>query len=315
MKIVVLDLNTLTRGDIDFSPIEALGETSYYNLLPDDEVVKVCADAQIVLINKTYMSQAIIEKLPHLKYIGLFATGYNNVDLEYARQRDIAVVNVPGYSTDSVAQLAFSYILMHATSLPEYNESVARGDWCDSPTFAYFPYPINELAGKTLGIVGFGAIAKKIAKIGDAFDMQIKIYSRRKYDDCPYMQVDKEELFSTADYISLNCPLNNETANLINEETISLMKKNVFLVNTARGGIVDSKALAKALNENRIAGAGIDVLVTEPMVRDEPLLSAKNCYLSPHIGWASIEARRRLIFKVAENIQAWQDGSPINVVN
>lgn len=315
MNITVLDLNTITNGDLDLSPIEKLGNVSYFDILAFNEVVEACADAEIVLTNKTEITKELMLKLPKLKYVGLFATGYNNVDLDHAKENGIAVCNVPGYSTDSVAQLVFAYILSLTTSLPTYNESVKRGDWVRSSTFAYFPYYISELAGKTLGIIGYGAIGKKVAEIGNAFGMKINIYSRRKYDDCVYPQVTKEELFKNADYVSVNCPLNEGTAELINSSTLSLMKKTAYLINTARGGIVNSKDLADALNNDIIAGAGIDVLPQEPMNPDEPLLKAKNCMLSPHIGWASIEARRRLILKVAENISAWQSGNPINVVN
>ena len=315
MKIAVLDTNTLTYGDLDFSPIEALGDVTFFDLLPPEEVVSACSGAEVVLVNKTRMTRDVIEALPDLKYIGLFATGYNNIDLEAAREHGVDVVNVPGYSTDSVAQLVFAFILSHATHIASYNESVKKGDWISSPSFAYFPYPIEELSGKVLGIIGFGNLGKKVAQIGAAFGMQILIHSRRIYEDCPYRQVSKEELFRQADYLSVNCPLNEETENIVSEETLSLMKKNAFLVNTARGGCVDSRALKKALDEEWIQGAGIDVLVHEPMRADEPLFTAKNCSITPHVGWASIEARTRLIQKVAENIVAWKNGKPINVVN
>ncbi|MBR2696194.1 MAG: D-2-hydroxyacid dehydrogenase [Parasporobacterium sp.] len=315
MKITVLDTNTLTYGDLNFAPLESCGEVTFYDLLPPEKVAEACKGAEVVLVNKTLMTPEIIEQLPELKYIGLFATGYNNIDLKSARDHGIDVVNVPGYSTDSVAQLVFAFILSHATNIAEYNRSVHEGDWIKSPSFAYFPYPIEELAGKVLGIVGFGNLGKKVAKIGDALGMEIMIHSRRIYPDCPYKQVDREELFTKSDYLSINCPLTEETANIICEENLRKMKKNAFLINTARGGCVDSKALKKALDEEWIAGAGIDVLVAEPMAADEPLFTAKNCFITPHIGWASIEARRRLIDKVAENIKAWQDGNPQNVVN
>ncbi|MBR3241234.1 MAG: D-2-hydroxyacid dehydrogenase [Parasporobacterium sp.] len=315
MKISVLDTNTLTYGDLDFAPIEACGEVSFYDLLPAEEVVNACKGAEVVLVNKTLMTPDIMNQLPDLKYIGLFATGYNNIDLTAARERGIDVVNVPGYSTDSVAQLVFAFILSHATNIASYNESVHKGDWINSPSFAYFPLPIEELAGKNMGIVGFGNLGKKVAKIADALGMKVMIHSRRIYEDCPYRQVGREELFREADYLSINCPLNEQTANIVCEETLRMMKKNAFLVNTARGGCVDSKALKKALDEGWISGAGIDVLVFEPMSADEPLFTAKNCMITPHIGWASIEARRRLIDKVAENITAWQQGRPQNVVN
>lgn len=315
MKIAVLDTNTLTYGDLDFSPLDACGEVVYYDLLPPEEIVNACEGATVAIVNKTLMTEEIMDQLPDLKYIGLFATGYNNIDLKAARARGIDVVNVPGYSTDSVAQLVFAFILMHATNVPHYNESVHKGDWINSPSFAYFPLPIEELAGKVMGIVGFGNLGKKVAKIADAIGMQVLIHSRRIYEDCPYRQVGREELFRESDYLSINCPLNESTEGIVCEDTLKLMKKNAFLINTARGGCVDSAALKKALDEGWISGAGIDVLVSEPMSPDEPLYTAKNCIITPHIGWASIEARRRLIDKVAENIRVWKDGNPQNVVN
>lgn len=314
-NIAILDTDTLTSGDLDFSPIEACGNVSFFNLMPQEEIVKAIGTAEVVVVNKAQITKEIMDQLPNLKYIGLFATGYNNIDCKAARERGIDVVNVPGYSTDSVAQLVFAFILSHATNIAFYNESVHKGDWISCPSFAYFPMPIEELSGKTLGIIGFGNLGKKVAGIGAAFGMNILIHSHRIYEDCLYKQVDKETLFKESDYLSINCPLNEETANIVCEDTLKLMKKNAFLINTARGGCVDSKALKKALDEKWISGAGVDVLVHEPMAADEPLFTAKNCMITPHIGWASIEARTRLIQKVADNINAWKEGNPINVVN
>ena len=270
-NIAILDTDTLTSGDLDFSPIEACGNVSFFDLMPQEEIVKAIGQAEVVVVNKAQITKEIMDQLPNLKYIGLFATGYNNIDCKAARERGIDVVNVPGYSTDSVAQLVFAFILSHATNIAFYNESVHKGDWISCPSFAYFPMPIEELSGKTLGIIGFGNLGKKVAKIGDAFGMNILIHSHRSYEDCPYKQVDKETLFKEADYLSINCPLNEETANIVCEDTLKLMKKNAFLINTARGGCVDSKALKKALDEEWISGAGVDVLVYEPMAADEPL--------------------------------------------
>ena len=315
MKIAILDTNTLTDGDLDFSPIKECGDVTFYDLLPPEKVAEACEGAEVIVVNKTVVTEEIMDRLPELKYIGLFATGYNNIDLEAARARGIDVVNVPGYSTDSVAQLVFAFILSHATNIAHYNESVHNGDWIRSPSFAYFSFPIEELAGKTLGIVGYGNLGKKVAQIGSALGMEIMIHSRRIYDGCPYRQVGREELFRNSDYLSLNCPLNEGTENIVCEETLKLMKKTAFLINTARGGCVDSAALKKALDEGWISGAGIDVLTTEPMSADEPLYTAKNCLITPHVGWASIESRTRLIGKVAENIALWQQGRPQNIVN
>lgn len=315
MNITVLDLNTLTMGDLDFSCLDELGNTSYYNVLPEEELLKVCQDADAVLINKASMNRRVIESLPRLKYIGLFATGYNNVDLEAADERGICVVNIPGYSTDAVAQLAFSFILLHAGNVPDYNRDVHQGKWIYSETFSFFPYPISELAGKTLGIIGFGNIGRKAAQIGSAFGMDILVYTRHPVENSTYRQGTLEEVFRQADYLTLHCPLNKDSENLVNAQTLSWMKPSAFLVNTSRGGVVDSQALADALNEDRIAGAGIDVLKEEPMSPEEPLYHAKNCILTPHIGWAAIESRRRCIRIAADNLRAFLLNKPRNVVN
>ena len=204
---------------------------------------------------------------------------------------------------------------MHASSLPLYDEAVHRGEWIYSETFSFFPYPITELAGKTLGIIGYGNIGKKVAQIGYAFGMNILVVNRSEIKDGKYLRTDLETLLKESDYVTLHCPLNPDSANLINAETLSMMKPTAFLINTSRGGVVDSTALAAALNEDKIAGAGIDVLPVEPMPADDPLYKAKNCIITPHIAWASIEARRRCVQKVAENLKAWMEDHPINIVN
>ena len=315
MKIAVLDLNTLTRGDLDFSPLDKLGETSYHNVLSEDQLVEACKGVDAILINKAQISGDVMDRLPDLKYIGLFATGYNNVDLDAADAHHISVVNVPGYSTDAVAQHAFAFILMHATSMPLYNDAVHKGEWIYSDTFSFFPYTISELAGKTLGIVGFGNIGRKVAAIGKAFGMNVIFSNRSTVASADCRQVDIISLFKSADYITLHCPLNTGTENLVDKEKISLMKPSAFLVNTSRGGVVDSAALAEALNNNMISGAGIDVLPVEPMEKDDPLFTAKNCIITPHVGWAAIEARKRCVKTVIDSLEAWINGSPRFVVN
>ena len=315
MKIIILDTNTLTRGDLDFSCINRLGETVYYDILPPEEIIPKCIDADVLLINKAEMTREVLDSLPNLKYIGLFATGYNNVDLAAASSHGISVVNVPGYSTDAVSQHVFAFILSHASSIALYNDTVHKGDWIRSGSFSFFPYPITELAGKTLGIIGFGNIGRKVAQIGAAFGMNVLIKSRTHKENCPYRQTDLDTVLTESDYITLHCPLNESSASLINADTLKLMKPSVFLVNTSRGGVVDSHALADALNRGMIAGAGIDVLPVEPMTAEDPLLHAKNCIITPHIGWAAIESRRRCVQIVADNLKAWMDGKPQNVVN
>ena len=315
MNIVILDLNTLTIGDLDFSSIEKLGKTTYYDVLPQDKIVENCKDADVLLINKAQMTRDIIQKLPKLKYIGLFATGYNNVDLKAASEHNIAVANVPGYSTDAVAQHVFAFILMLSTNIHLYNESVHKGEWIYSSSFSYFHFPICELAGKTIGIVGYGNIAKKVAEIASAFGMKVMIHSHRQYENCPYEQVNKKDLFRFSDYVSLNCPLNDETINFVNKDTLRQMKPTAFLINTSRGGVVDSSALADALNHDLISGAGIDVLPVEPMAKDDPLFTAKNCIITPHIGWAALESRKRCVELVAQNLSCWINGKAVNIVN
>lgn len=314
MKITVLDKCTLTVGDIDFSPIEALGNVEYFDILTKEEIIRAASDAEVLICNKAEIDGEIMDKCQNLKYIGLFATGYNNIDLEAASSHGIVVVNVPGYSTNSVAQLTMAYILSHATSLAEYNTSTHNGEWIRSHTFSYFPYPIAELAGKTLGIYGLGTIGRKVAQCAAAFDMKVIVHTRTVRDN-DYEYVSLDDLFKRSDYLTLHAPLTNDNKGLICKETLSLMKPTAYLVNTSRGGVVNEEELAEALNNGTIAGAAIDVLKVEPMREDTPLLKAKNCTITPHIAWASIESRIRLIQKVAENIKAYQDGMPQNVVN
>lgn len=315
MKIKVFDRCTLTVGDIDFSPLTALGEVEFFDLVPPDELAAAIGDGEIVLVNKAVITAQIMDACPKMRYIGLFATGYNNIDTAAAAQRGITVCNVPGYSTDSVAQLVFALILQFADSTALYDRSVHDGSWIRSHTFSYFPFPITELRGKTLGIFGFGSIGRAVAKIGEAFGMKIIISSRSPKPDCGYPQVSADELFAQSDYLTLHCPLTPQTQGLVNARTLGLMKPTAVLINTSRGGAVVEKDLAAALNNGVIAGAGIDVVSVEPMKADNPLLGAKNCVITPHIAWASKEARVRLIGRVAENITAFISGNPINKVN
>lgn len=314
MKIVVLDKCTVTKGDVDLSPIEKWGETEYYDLLPKEEIKRVLRDADAVICNKAKIDREIIESAPSLKYIGLFATGYNNIDTVAAAERGIAVCNVPGYSTDSVAQLTFSLILELAGNASAYIRSVAAGDWKRSKQFSYFFAPISELAGKTLGIYGLGTIGKAVADIAKAFKMRVIAYSRTPKNIEGVEEVSKEDLFRQSDFLSFHCPLNEESALAVNRESLSLMKPTAYLINTARGGIVDEAALAEALKNGVIAGAALDVLTEEPMVEDCVLFGVPNCIITPHIAWAAYETRVRLIDMVAENIEAFVKGRPINNV-
>ena len=313
-KIVVLDKCTLTVGDIDFSPLDELGNTEYYDILTKEEIIEKCSDADMILCNKAVIDEEIMAACPKLGYIGLFATGYNNIDTEAAHKRGITVCNAPGYSTDSVAQLVFAYILAYSTSLNDYNTSTHNGQWIRSSAFSYFPYPITELKCKALGVIGYGAIGRKVAAIGAAFGMRVYIATRSKPEDCPYTLVTVDEIFRISDFLTVHCPLNDQTRGLISKERLSTMKNTAYIINTARGGVCDEAALKEALDNGVIAGAAVDVLTAEPMREDNPLIGAKNLTITPHIAWASYEARARLILLVAENIRAYQNGLPKNTV-
>ncbi|MBQ9112409.1 MAG: D-2-hydroxyacid dehydrogenase [Clostridia bacterium] len=314
MKTVILDKCTVTKGDIDMTPLERFGETAYYDILTKPEIISALSDADAVVCNKAVIDREIMDATD-LKYIGLFATGYNNIDIDYARQKGIVVCNVPGYSTDSVAQITFSLLLELACSTSKYTSSVARGDWKRSKQFSYFSYPITEIAGKTLGIYGLGTIGLAVAKIGLAFGMKVIACTRTPKSINGITVVDKETLFSESDYLTFHCPLTEKTARTVNAETLSLMKPTAVIINTSRGGVIDEYALAAALKSNRIAGAALDVLTYEPMAKDCPLYGLDNCIITPHIAWAALETRVRLISKVAENLAAFKNGTPINVVN
>ena len=273
----------------------------------------MAAGADAIICNKAVIDAEIMAKTG-VKFVGLFATGYNNIDTEYAHKNGVTVCNVPGYSTDSVAQLTFSLLLELASSTYKYVESTARGDWRKSKQFSYFSYPLTEIAGKTLGIYGLGTIGVAVAKIALAFNMRVIAYTRTPKCIEGVENVSEEELFRESDFLTLHCPLNNETKLIVNERTLSLMKPTAYLINTSRGGTIDEKALCDALNRGVIRGAALDVLTIEPMSDDCPLIEAKNCIFTPHIAWASLEARTRLITKVCENLEAFKQGKPINVV-
>lgn len=316
LKIAVLDRCTVTNGDISFAPMEAVGKVIYYDVLPPAEIPAAIGDCDAVVVNKARITAEIMDACPNLKFIGLFATGYNNIDTAAAARRGIVVCNVPGYSTQSVAQHTFALMLHFASRVDEYAASVARGDWANASTFSYLSFPSHELCGRTLAIYGYGNIGRKVADIGRAFGMKViaTVHSPRPAEDGVEF-VDVNELFSRADYLSLHCPLTEETRHLVNAQTLSLMKPTAYIINTARGGVIEEDALCDALNSGRLAGAGIDVLDTEPMRPSHPYLTAKNCYITPHVAWGTLDARSRLITMVAENLKAFEDGKPINKVN
>ena len=316
IRLVILDSETVTRGDVSLDGITALADSSVFGYTPNEKVAEAIGDADAVICNKCLITQEVLDKCPNLKYVGLFATGYNNVDLAAASRRGAVVCNVPAYSTNAVAQHTFALILDYYNKVAEYKKTVADGDWVNYKLFSYFYIPTTEIAGLTLGIIGYGDIGRKTAEIARAFGMNVVTYTRSPQKVTDGTRVcTLEELLSISDAVSLHCPLTPENGKMINTETLALMKPNTLLVNTARGGLIDEQALAEALNDGRLGGARLDTLTYEPMREDCPLRGAKNCAITPHIAWAPIETRVRLLEKVAENLKAWINGKPINVVN
>ena len=314
MKIVVFEKDSVMEGGIDYSVLESVADVTYYGGIPEGDISKVIGDSDGVIVNKTIISADIMDRCKNLKYIGTFATGYNNIDVEGATKRGITVCNVPAYSTDGVAQLTISFILYTATSIGDYVASVRNGDWKRSKTFCYYPYYITELAGKTLGIVGFGSIGQRVAEIAKALKMKVIVYSRTKKDsEFPFVSF--EELLKTSDYVSLHLPLSKESEKLIDEKAISLMKNSAVLINTARGGLIDETALAKALKAGKIRASCHDVVTFEPMREDCELFGIDNCFITPHGAWAGKETRQRLVDIAGENVKKFLEKTPQNVVN
>ncbi|WP_321347062.1 D-2-hydroxyacid dehydrogenase [uncultured Draconibacterium sp.] len=316
MKIVVLDGHTLNPGDLSWDAINALGELTVYDRTTPEQTIQRATDAEIIYTNKVIINREIIEQLPHLKFIGVLATGYNVVDTDAARKAGITVCNIPAYSTQSVAQLVFAHLLHFANNVVRHASSVQNGDWAASKDFAYWLTAQTELAGKTLGIIGFGQIGQAVARIALAFGMNVIFNNRsQKITNLDARQVNLDTLLKDSDYISINCPLTNENQGFINKETIAKMKPTAIVINTGRGPLINEQDLADALNKEQIAGAGLDVLSAEPAGADNPLPKAKNCNITPHIAWATLEARQRLMQIAADNLKAFIEGKPINVVN
>ena len=315
IKIVILDAETVTRGDVSLDGITALGEAKVCGFTPNERVAEEIGEADAVICNKCLITEEVFSRCPNLRYVGLFATGYNNVDLEAAKRHGAVVCNVPSYSTYAVAQHTFALILEHYCRTAEYAANVAGGGWINYRLFSYFGIPTSELYGRTLGIVGYGSIGRRVAEIARAFGMEVITHTRtpeRVTDGTPAVSLD--ELLSRADIVSLHCPLTADNEKMINERTLSLMKPTALLINTARGGLIDERALADALNSGRIAGAGIDCLTAEPMRADCALYGAKNCIITPHVAWAPVETRERLLREVELNLRAWTGGGERNNV-
>jgi glycerate dehydrogenase len=317
MKIVVLDGYTLNPGDLSWDALNALGEVTIYDRTVYDDIVSRCAEAEIVLTNKTPLDEATLNQLPNLKYIGVLATGYNIINTGVCKQKGIVVSNVPGYGTGAVAQFVFALLLELCLHVQKHSDAVMTGKWARSADFCFWDYPLIELAGKTLGIIGFGTIGQKVADIAAAFDMHVIASSRTQTDQSHrknFKWVSLDDLLGQSDMISIHCPLTPETQGLINAENLKKMKSSAILINTSRGPIINDADLAHALNNGIIAAAGIDVLSKEPPAADNPLFGA-NCIITPHIAWAAKEARARLMDTVVTNLKAFIAGQPDNVVN
>lgn len=318
MKIVVLDGCAANSGDISWDGLAQYGELTVYDRTDDADVIARIGDAELITTNKTVIDRHTMESCPKLKYIGVLATGYNVVDLDAAKEHGIVVTNVPAYSTDAVAQFTFSLLLELANQVGVHNSSVKDGGWVRSKDFSYSVMPTMELYGKTMGIIGYGSIGQRVADIAHAFGMKVLVSSRteKKLPEGGWIRwVSREELFAEADVISIHCPLFPETKGMINREAIGLMKRTALVINTARGGCIVEQDLADALNSGRIAGAAVDVVSQEPMKEDNPLLTAKNIIITPHIAWAPREVRQRLLQIAGDNMGAFLAGHPINVVN
>ena len=317
LKIVVLDGYTLNPGDLSWKDLEALGTVKIYDRTHPGEVVERATGAQIVLTNKTVLDGEALSQLPDLKYIGVLATGYNVVNLEAARRQGITVTNIPAYSTDSVAQMVFAHLLNITQRVGHYAEEVASGHWTKQADFSYWNTPLVELAGKTLGVIGLGHTGMATARIALAFGMQVLAYTSKSAAELPagIRKADSlEQVFSDSNVVSLHCPLTETTKNLVNMGRLKLMKREAVLINTGRGGLVNETDLAEALEKGLLAAAGVDVLSSEPPVPGHPLVGVKNCFITPHIAWATLEARQRLMGQAVRNIEAFLSGQPINTV-
>lgn len=316
MKIVVLDAYTLNPGERRWEELEELGEVIVHDRTSPQDVVRRAEDVDVVLTNKTILDRFVLDLLPKLKYIGVLATGYNVVDLDVARRRGIVVTNIPAYSTPSVAQMAIAHLLNITQRIGHYANEVHNGVWSAQPDFCYWNTPLVELAGKKMGIVGFGNTGQVTARIAEALGMEILVYTSKPKKMLPqkYQKVALDSLFSMSDVVSLHCPLTPENKEMVNSYRLSLMKQGAILINTSRGGLIDEKALEQALLSGRLLGAGLDVLSSEPASVGNPLLKLKNCFITPHIAWATRESRTRLMNQAVKNLKAWMEGNTINNV-
>ena len=316
MKTVILDGYTANPGDLSWQGLEKLGSLTVYDRTNSEETVTRTADADILLTNKVIISREVIAQLPHLKYIGVLATGYNVVDIEAAHERGITVTNVPAYSTESVAQMVFAHLLTVTNRTEHYAIQNRNGRWSKNPDFSYSDTELTEIAGKTFGVVGLGNIGKRVAQVAIAFGMKVKALTSKTVEALPtgIEKASLEELLATSDVLSLHCPLTDTTRHLINADTLRLMKSTAILINTGRGPLVDDQAVADALADRRLVAFCADVLTEEPPKTDNPLLKQPNAYITPHIAWATKEARIRLIQVATDNVRSFLNGKPLNVV-
>lgn len=316
MNIVILDGYTLNPGDQNWAPVNALGKVTVYDRSSPDQIIERAIDADAVLVNKVILNESVLSQLPKLRYIGVCATGYNNIDINSTNKYGIVVTNVKAYGPASVAQHTFALLLALVNHIELHSQSVRNGDWATSEDFCYWKTPLVELAGKTIGLVGLGDIGSQVAKIASAFGMKVIAYRKNpeQTHNTDIEMVSMETLFKQSDVISLHCPLTEETKDLINAERLLWMKPTAYLLNTGRGPLINEEDLANALKNKTIAGAGLDVLSCEPPRTDNPLITASNCVITPHIAWASFEARKRLLQMVADNLSAFMEGEATNVV-
>ncbi len=318
VKIIVLDGYTLNPGDLAWDKLERLGKVTVYDRTPSDRTVERIGDAEIIFTNKTPLTNEVFNQVHHVKYVGVLATGYNVVDVDTAKDKGIIVTNVPTYGTAAVAQFVFALLLEMCHHIWAHSEEVKKGAWANSPDFCFWNYPLIELAGKTMGIIGFGRIGQATAKIAQAMGMKVLVYSRsrdEKLENATLKYVELDDLLAEADVISLHCPLLESTRGIINKSSIAKMKDGVKIINTSRGLLVVEDDLAEALNSGKVSGAAVDVLSTEPAKMDNVLLSAKNCIVTPHIAWAPKESRARLMNIAVDNLEKYLAGNPVNVVN
>lgn len=318
MKIVVLDGYTLNPGDLSWKDLENFGHLVVYDRTPEDKILERIGDAEIIFTNKTPLNREIISKVPQVKYIGVLATGYNVVDIDAATEKGIIVTNIPTYGTLAVAQMTFALLLEMCHHVWEHSQAVKKGEWTKSPDFCFWKYPLIELAGKTMGIIGLGRIGRAVAKIAQAFGMTVlafDVHQDKELETDTLRYVNLDELLENSDVISLHCPLFDSTKGIINKNTLSAMKDGVMIINTSRGELIVEEDLANALNSGKVAGAALDVVSVEPIEESNPLLKAKNCIITPHIAWAPKESRERLMNIAVDNLVKFLKGTPINVVN